>query len=530
VPGPSRRFVATVLFTDVVGSTETASEVGDRRWAAILRTYYEVARREVRRFHGREIDTAGDGFFAAFEAPNDGVRCATAIVESLWARGIPIRAGLHAGECEVVGKKVGGIAVHIGARVAGLAGPGQVLVTGTVRDLAAGSALQFEPQGAKELKGVPGEWNVFEVEPGAPLPDLPPLEAPPQEPPRRGGRRRPLIAPIALAVAAAATAVPVVLLNHSGSPGAVPTSGTTAGASPTAGASSPAPEASYVGAVSLDPRSGKVTGRIPIAFTQNSVPENQTFGSGFGFLWVGDWSGSMLYKVNPSTHTVVGSIHITTVLGEAVTGHDVWIPSGDPRGGDRFLLRVDARTNKVASQLKLPACCGGIVVAGGSLWVLGEVTLTRIDLATGVRTSIAVGGQSITAGDGEVWLLDRVFGTATPVDVATGKIAPSISLPGNPYQFAYGAGALWVADTQGGVVWRVPVTKSGTIDRVRVGQKPTDVAVGAGSVWVANSGDDTVAQIEPLGATVLKTIPVEGSPSRVTVAFGEVWVTDTPPA
>src|SRR3954468_23825544 len=200
MPRGGDRFVATVLFTDVVGSTELAAEVGDRRWSAILRVYYDVARREVRRFHGREIDTAGDGFFAAFDAPNDGVRAATAIVESMWARGVPIRAGLHAGECEMVGGKVGGIAVHIGARVAGLAGAGEVVVTSTVRDLAAGSALRFESLGARELKGVPGEWGVFEVESEAARPELPPLDVP--GPDAGGGGRRRRGALVAGAVAA----------------------------------------------------------------------------------------------------------------------------------------------------------------------------------------------------------------------------------------------------------------------------------------------------------------------------------------
>src|SRR3954469_4788497 len=206
MPRGGDRFVATVLFTDVVGSTELASELGDRRWNAVLGSYYDTARRETRRFHGREIDTAGDGYFAAFDAPNDGVRAAAAIVESMWAKGIPVRAGLHAGECEIVGKKVGGIAVHIGARVAGLDGAGEIVVTSTVRDLAAGSSLRFDPMGARELKGVPGEWNVFEVASEAQRPTLPPLDVPaPGEPGGGTGRRGALI--VGLVAAAAAVAV-----------------------------------------------------------------------------------------------------------------------------------------------------------------------------------------------------------------------------------------------------------------------------------------------------------------------------------
>src|SRR4051812_28907436 len=241
MPRGGDRFVATVLFTDVVGSTELASELGDRRWNAVLGSYYDVARREVRRFHGREIDTAGDGFFAAFDAPNDGVRAATAIVESMWAKGVPIRAGLHAGECEIVGKKVGGIAVHIGARVAGLAGAGEVVVTSTVRDLAAGSALRFEPLGARELKGVPGEWNVFEVESASQRPDLPPLEelasASGDHPPWR--RRWGLVAGIAAAVVAVAIAVPLLFLGGSKHPRTHAT-GTGGGPSSSGPATSPA--------------------------------------------------------------------------------------------------------------------------------------------------------------------------------------------------------------------------------------------------------------------------------------------------
>src|SRR5213080_2182806 len=159
----AERFVATVLFTDIVGSTETAARLGDHGWAKVVREYHDVARREVRRHRGREIDTAGDGFFAAFDTPAEGVRAAEAIIAAMWDRGIPIRAGLHTGECERIGPKVGGLAVHIGARVASLADGGEILVTGTVRDLAAGSGLTFESRGTKELKGVPGEWGVLAV-------------------------------------------------------------------------------------------------------------------------------------------------------------------------------------------------------------------------------------------------------------------------------------------------------------------------------------------------------------------------------
>ncbi|HUO65793.1 MAG TPA: adenylate/guanylate cyclase domain-containing protein [Terriglobales bacterium] len=159
----SDRVLATVLFADIVGSTERAAALGDRKWRDVLDGYYSVARRELTRFRGREVDTAGDGFFAAFDGPARGIRCAQAITAGVRPLGIEVRAGLHTGECEVIGGKVGGIAVHIGARVAGLAGPGEVLVSSTVKDLVAGSGLRFEERGPETLKGVPGEWRLFSV-------------------------------------------------------------------------------------------------------------------------------------------------------------------------------------------------------------------------------------------------------------------------------------------------------------------------------------------------------------------------------
>jgi pimeloyl-ACP methyl ester carboxylesterase len=158
------RVLATVLFTDIVGSTERAAILGDRRWHEVLDGYYALARRELTRFRGREIDTAGDGLFATFDGPARAIRCATAIRTGVRPLGIEIRAGLHTGECEVIGQKVGGIAVHIGARVAAQAGPGEVIVSSTVKDLVAGSGLGFQDRGVHNLRGVPGEWRLFVVD------------------------------------------------------------------------------------------------------------------------------------------------------------------------------------------------------------------------------------------------------------------------------------------------------------------------------------------------------------------------------
>jgi pimeloyl-ACP methyl ester carboxylesterase len=158
------RVLATVLFTDIVDATRKASEIGDRRWRDLLEAHHGSVREELSRFRGREIDTAGDGFLAAFDGPARAVRAASAIRSDVKRLGLEIRAGLHTGECEIMGTKLSGVAVHIGARIAGLAGAGEVLVSSTVHDLVAGSGLRFEDRGLHTLKGVPGDWRVYAVD------------------------------------------------------------------------------------------------------------------------------------------------------------------------------------------------------------------------------------------------------------------------------------------------------------------------------------------------------------------------------
>ncbi len=155
------RVLASILFVDIAGSTEKAAQLGDSRWHALLDRYYSVVRRQLERFRGREVDTAGDGLFASFDGPARAVRCAAAIGSGARLLGLEVRAGVHTGECEVMGAKLGGIAVHIGARVAGQANPGEVLVSSTVKDLVAGSGIAFEDRGVHGLKGVPGQWHLY---------------------------------------------------------------------------------------------------------------------------------------------------------------------------------------------------------------------------------------------------------------------------------------------------------------------------------------------------------------------------------
>jgi class 3 adenylate cyclase len=166
--GEPQTVLATVLFTDIVRSTEHAVALGDQRWAEVRQLHHAIVRRQLDRFHGREVDTAGDGFFATFDGPARAIRCASSIRDAVTELGLEVRAGLHTGECELQGEKPGGIAVHIGARVASHAGPGEVLVSSTVRDLVAGSGIDFEDRGEVKLKGLSDPWRLYAVQEAVP--------------------------------------------------------------------------------------------------------------------------------------------------------------------------------------------------------------------------------------------------------------------------------------------------------------------------------------------------------------------------
>ncbi len=186
------RALATVLFTDIVGSTERAGELGDRRWRELLERHHELVRRQLAAHQGREVKTMGDGFLATFDGPARAIRCGSAIASASGSEGVEIRAGVHTGECELIGDDVGGMAVHIGARVMAKASPGEVLVSGTVKDLVVGSGIEFDDLGSHELKGVPGQWRLLAVADSRsprPAPSLPRDSVAPNSQMRKPGDR-----------------------------------------------------------------------------------------------------------------------------------------------------------------------------------------------------------------------------------------------------------------------------------------------------------------------------------------------------
>jgi len=157
----AERILTTIFFSDIVGSTERAASLGDRAWRTLLDSHDEEVRAQLRRFRGQEINTTGDGFVASFDGPARSIKCAHSILEATGTLGVDLRVGLHTGECEVRGEDLGGLAVHIAARVGALAAPRQVLVSSTVKDLVVGSGIEFDEWGECELKGVPGSWKLF---------------------------------------------------------------------------------------------------------------------------------------------------------------------------------------------------------------------------------------------------------------------------------------------------------------------------------------------------------------------------------
>ncbi len=162
-PSEPESVLATILFTDIVDSTGMVARLGDRGWTDLLRRHHAVVRRNLELFHGRELDTSGDGFFAAFDVPAQAIRCARAISNSMTDLDLMVRAGIHTGECEPAEGKLAGIAVHIAARIASAAAPGEQLVSSTVKDLVAGSQVQFINRGCQPLKGIPGKWQIYAV-------------------------------------------------------------------------------------------------------------------------------------------------------------------------------------------------------------------------------------------------------------------------------------------------------------------------------------------------------------------------------
>jgi YVTN family beta-propeller protein len=498
-PG-SRRILATVLFTDIVGSTELAARLEDRRWRRLLAQHHSLVRRELKRFGGREVDTAGDGFFAVFDQPAQAVRCAAAISNAVRSLGIDVRAGLHMGECELMGRKVGGIAVHIGARILGQAGPGEVLVSSTVKDLIAGSSLSFQDRGTHDLKGVPGEWRLFALEQEA-LP--PPMEAVVEEAPseEEGRPRRRRIVAVATGATLIAAAVTAFLLSRGGE--SFPTG----------------PDS----VARIDPGTNQIVGGVRVG----AGPAAITVGR--GAIWVANFDDKTLSRIDPSSGTEVarpGGVGIPVGIAEG-EGR-VWIVDGF---ADTLSI-LDPQTNQV---VKVVRDAGGtaIAVGFGSVWVTDSTNdaVIRIDPSTieSDRIPLPAGSSpaGIAAGAGGVWVANSLGESVTRIDPTTQEVSVArIALCCQPSAIAVGGGAVWVTSSGADSVSKIdPPANSAVLSRA-VGDAPAGIAAGPGGIWVANSQDGSVWRLDASTGEVLARIDVGGSPRGIVIlGDGSIWVT-----
>jgi class 3 adenylate cyclase/streptogramin lyase len=510
-----RRFLATVLFTDIVGSTDLAVEVGDQRWRELLARHHAIVRRDLKRFEGKEIDTAGDGFFATFASPASAIRCACSASDSVRALGVEIRAGIHVGECEQMGKKVGGIAVHTAARVLAAAQPGEVLVSGTTKELVGGAGVDFEDRGTHHLKGVPGEWRLFAVDAvdGTPRPSpADPSEARRRRsaivsPPLLRRRRGPLLAG-AIAVTLGAASV-VFLLTRSEAL-IVPMPNT---------------------ASRIDASSHRFAVTIPVGVDPVGVAADQ------GSVWVINAGDSTVTLIDPTAAPAVRATKSTqgSPTGIAAGEGGAWITTGfGTVGGHSELIAVDPGSDDVKVAAELPSGTNAVAAGDGFVWVADTVRndVLKINPKSFVVAPgpIAVGDQpvgiAILDGDApSVWVANGLGHTVTRIDPSNGE-ARSLGLASAPTAIAIGSGSVWVA-TEDNTVVRLDASGS-TLTTVTVPAGPSSVAIGRDGLWVACSTARFVVRIDLRTNRIVQQLAVNGRPTALAAdQSGDVWVTVT---
>jgi YVTN family beta-propeller protein len=503
--GDAGRALATVLFTDIVGSTELASELGDERWKQVLATHHGVVRKTLKHFNGREIDTAGDGFFATFSRPADAIRCAQEIIDQLRQIGIHIRAGIHMGEVEQMGPKVGGIAVHIGSRVASKADASEILVSSTIRDLVAGSDIRFTDRGAYDLKGVPGEWHLYSIDrqlapdaPAKPIVDAPAAKA----------ARRRTVPAVGLGAAALVLAVVVAAVAIVASRGSE--TGTLK-----------APEPDTIARLDAGGHFSRVT-------KVGSRPSGVAVGG--RAVWAINADDRTLSRVDPSGKQQFSPIAVGgSPTGIAYGAGSVWITTefGLESGAPGSVLRFDTGTKLFGKPIAVGSGVRGVAFGEGSVWVTNAVqgTVTRIDPATNAITSVIRTGrkpEAIAAGDGAVWVADSLDSKILKIDPATDSITATIPVLAKPSALAVGT-EVWVVSESGNVLIGVDPRTSQVTRTVRLEGGPNAVAATGNDVWVGEARPGAIAHVKGSDGKVVSNVPVEGNPVSVAVEGDGVW-------
>jgi YVTN family beta-propeller protein len=503
-----KRFLATVLFTDIVGSTDLAAKIGDTRWRHLLASHNAQVRAQLKKFGGREVDTAGDGFLCSFEQPAQAVRAADAILTEVARLGVQLRAGIHTGECEMVGRKIGGIAVHIAARVMAAAGAGQVLVSGTVRDLVAGSQLEFADAGTHELKGVPGEWHLFSLVRATPSADAGQVALGADSPTaKRQISRRAAVAGLAVGAGALVLAgvLAASLLNRQ----------------PPAAPPEPGPDT----VVTIDAASNTVLDVHAVP----AGPVAAAFDASANRLWVASLDAGVV-----TDFAVSGAESANRTTGRVGRPTDVSIGGGVVWVADAFdetLTLIDASQGEPRRTVE-NVVARQIAYGLGSTWATDDIAdrVLRIDGQSGdiAQTAdlgaeayprgIAVGGESVWIGNAGLSTIARVEATSATVSQA------GIALRAVPGAIAAGPNAVWITGPEDDVVLRLDPATNSVSQTITVGSEPVSVALDGDTVWVGCASIREVWRLAQDGS-VLAQVNVGGVPSDIVVANGRVYVT-----
>jgi DNA-binding beta-propeller fold protein YncE len=487
-----------MLFTDIVRSTEHATRLGDARWGDLLQRHHALVRRELKRHGGHEVDTTGDGFFATFAEPAEAIRCAVEVRDGVRRLELEIRAGLHFGEVEP-GEKVGGVAVVIAARILAAAQPGEVLVSRTLKELVTGADLRFADRGPHALKGVPGEWHLFALEPLPTAELVPPsvgvtLDA--------GPRRwsRPLAAMAAAVVLGlGALGVYAIAVDRTPSftgPNSVVRidSGSNEIVDGVRVGEGPAALTVGEGALWVANVTDATVSRIDLeSRTETARPGGLGVPAAIvaaeGSIWVADGFSGRLSTIDPGTArvTLVSAEHhgMTAIA----SGFDaVWIVDAIAEA----ILRVDPRTELIVDTIELPPGTGPIAIATGAdaIWVANQLsmTLVRIDPAVNQVVGAPIvlccppSGLVVTAT--EAWVSSAAGDRLQRVDIARGAVALTIEVGNGPSALASDGEAVWVAHEADSTVWRLDPTGK-VVEKVALDGSPSALALVNGSLWVA---------------------------------------------
>jgi class 3 adenylate cyclase len=539
-----QRGLTTLLFTDIVGSSQIATELGDRRWKTLQERHHAEVRKQLKRQGGHEVDTAGDGFFATFGSPESGVRCAFAIVQRVRELGLDVRAGLHIGVAELSGEKVSGIAVTTAARVSADAGPGQVLATDTIVHMVAGSGFGFTDLGSRELRGVQGRWDLFSLDAvdgesiGVPLDTSQAIEqrdrASPMEESRRS-RGRVLVTALAVLVAVT-TSLVLATRGHpsAGTPVSTPSPAVHETVAVLSADDGHLLFRSASGGSTID--SGPQGANGPIVLTG---PQGRS-GQSFAWEMTGEpvGNGQTIFQLTRTNGDTVDTIPPLFSCNSppgcmAEADGSVWFLVSDSlsRPDGTYAEGIGLTTRKVA---KIPIDRQVVVLnmralaAGdGALWTANDLTSTvyRLDLQTHHVKRYPVKGSAddLAFGQGFVWVIDTAGSTLTRLDRRGGsRKSITLNQAGTLSSIAVGGGYVWVTDDTADVVWRVS-TDMTSVKSFSVGSRPDDVAYEDGSVWVANYDDATVSKVNAIVGSQV-AYPVGIRPRALAVDDGQVWV------